>query len=69
MIEVQINGVTEEISSGTTVASVLERKDVRHEMVAVEINGELVPKGEYPTLTLKAGDQMEFLHYMAGGRA
>ncbi len=67
MIEVQINGVREEIESGTTVALILENKEVRQEMVAVEINGELVQKGEYPTLTLKAGDEMEFLHYMAGG--
>ncbi len=69
MIEVQINGITEEIESGTTVASILERKEVRHEMVAVEVNGELVQKGKYPTLTLEAGDEMEFLHYMAGGRS
>ncbi len=67
MIEVQINGETEEIEPGTTVSSILERKDVRPEMVAVEINGELVQKGKYLTLTLHSGDEMEFLHYMAGG--
>ena len=68
MIEVKINGVKEEIVSGTTVSSILENREVRKEMVAVEVNGELVQKGKYPTLTLKAGDEMEFLHYMAGGR-
>lgn len=67
MIEVQINGVKETIADGTTVASILEEKSVRPEMVAVEINGELVPKGQYPTLALQPGDRMEFLHYMAGG--
>ncbi len=69
MIEIQINGITEEIEPGTTVASILERKEVRQEMVAVEVNGELVQKGKYPTLTLEVGDEMEFLHYMAGGRS
>jgi sulfur carrier protein len=68
MIEVQINGIMEKVVSGTTVASVLESKSVRQEMVAVEINGELVQKGKYPTLALQSGDKMEFLHYMAGGQ-
>lgn len=67
MIEVQINGVKEQIAVGTTVSAVLEAREVRPEMVAVEINGELVQKGKYATLVLEAGDQMEFLHYMAGG--
>ena len=68
-IEVQINGVKENIVSGTTVASVLQSRSLRQEMVAVEINGELIQKGKYPTLTLQPGDEMEFLHYMAGGSA
>lgn len=67
MIEAQINGVTEKLEAGTTVAMVLEAKKVRPEMVAVEINGELVPKGKYGMLAIEAGDVMEFLHYMAGG--
>ena len=67
MIEVQINGVKEQLEPDTTVSVVLESKQVRPEMVAVEINGELVQKGKYPTLTLQSGDVMEFLHYMAGG--
>jgi sulfur carrier protein len=69
MIEVKINGNLEKLSPGTTVSAVLEAKQVRPEIVAVEVNGELVPKGHYMTLALKPGDQMEFLHYMAGGAA
>ena len=68
MIDVKINGTIETIEPSTTIAEVLESKDVRPEMVAVEINGELVPKGQYEKLPLAAGDKMEFLHYMAGGR-
>ena len=69
MIEAQINGVSEHLEAGTTIAMILEAKKVRPEMVAVEINGELVPKGKYDTLALEAGDVMEFLHYMAGGKS
>lgn len=66
-IEVFINGEKENISQGTTVAQILEVKKIRPEIVAVEINGELVEKGKYSSLALNPGDQMEFLYYMAGG--
>lgn len=67
LIEVQINGEKTKIAVGTTVATILKNKDVRPEMVAVEVNGELLPKGAYNSYVLEAGDQMEFLFYMAGG--
>lgn len=66
-IEIMINGQKESIADGTTVEDILKAKDVRPEMVAVEINGELIQKGEYPNYALSTGDQMEFLYYMAGG--
>lgn len=64
---ITVNGKKEQIKEGTTVHQVLESKNVRPEIVAVEINGEIVERDEYATLRLKSGDEMEFLHYMAGG--
>ena len=67
-IDVTINGEKKSLADGTTIEDVLEAKDVRPEMVAVELNGDLVQKGDYPSRILIKGDQMEFLFYMAGGR-
>lgn len=67
MIEVTINGKKETVAEGTTITDILQVKEVRPEMVAVEVNGELIQKGEYATLALSLGDRMEFLYYMAGG--
>ncbi len=66
-IDVTINGEKVSIASGSTIEAILKSKEIRPEMVAVEVNGELVQKGEYPKLELLKGDQMEFLFYMAGG--
>jgi len=66
-IEVTINGRKEKLAATTTVADILVSKDVRPEIVAVEINGELIQKHEYTKLVLSSGDKMEFLRYMAGG--
>ena len=67
MIEIKINGKNETVAPGTTVADILQARDVRPEMVAVEVNGELIPKNEYQKIEFAVGDQMEFLYYMAGG--
>lgn len=67
-VDVKINGDKESLADGTTIEDILKARDVRPEMVAVEVNGELIQKGEYPSRILIKGDQMDFLFYMAGGR-
>ncbi len=67
MITVKINGKEENVKKGATVLALLEEKDVRPEMVAVEINGDLLNKDEFESRLLSQGDALEFLYYMAGG--
>lgn len=67
MIEVKINGKEETVEKGSTILSILQTKDVRPEMVAVELNGDLLSKEAYGEQPLAQGDIVEFLHYMAGG--
>ncbi len=62
-----INGRKEEVHERTTLLSVLLEKDVKPELVAVEINGEFVREKDYSKVRLKDGDEVEFLYYMAGG--
>lgn len=65
-IKVRINGKEEEIRKGQTVVEVLRERDIRPEMVAVELNGLLLEKNEYSKV-LQEGDELEYLYYMAGG--
>jgi thiamine biosynthesis protein ThiS len=64
---VTINGEKQLIAEGTTVATILKERNQRPEIMAVEINGELLPKRKYEVQTLNNGDEMEFLPYMSGG--
>ena len=66
-VQITLNGKNEQIEEGTTVAEVLKTKNVRPEIVAVEINGEIIDRDEYETMQLRRGDEMDYLHYMAGG--
>lgn len=67
MIKVKINGKEENVNNGSTVLAILEQKSVRPEMVAVELNGDLLQKDELESRLLSQGDTLEFLYYMAGG--
>jgi len=39
------------------------------EMVSVEINGQILRRGEFDTTVLNEGDKVEFLYFMGGGSA
>jgi len=66
-IEVVINGKKEKIEEGVTIAQILKQRNIRPEMVAVELNGQVIERDAYASLELKEGDSLEFLFYMAGG--
>lgn len=64
---VEINGKSEEIS-GSVVLDALKAKQIDAQMVAVELNDELIERDHLGSTPLKAGDRLEFLFYMGGGR-
>ena len=63
---VKING-TELDAAGKTVAQYLETTDYNRSRIAVERNGEIVPKSEYNSTLLKDGDVIEVVSFVGGG--
>lgn len=66
-MQVTINGKAEEVSGGS-VLDLLKAKNIEPQMVAVEVNDQMVERPNFATTQLKEGDQVEFLFYMGGGR-
>ena len=65
-MQISINGKPETIEA-TTVLDVLNAKEIDPQLVAVELNTEVVEREQLPNTTLKDGDKLEFLFYMGGG--
>ncbi len=65
-MQISINGKQETIDA-TTVLDVLKVKDIDPQLVAVELNTEVVEREQMPTTNVKDGDKLEFLFYMGGG--
>ncbi|MDQ2970425.1 MAG: sulfur carrier protein ThiS [Acidobacteriota bacterium] len=64
---VRVNGSELEMPEGASVATVLERLEIGTPRVAVERNREIVPKSEYSTTCLTAGDVLEVVEFVGGG--
>jgi thiamine biosynthesis protein ThiS len=64
---VQVNGEGRLLASGTSVAELLDALDLRPDRVAVERNGELVPRREHADTRLVEGDTVEIVTLVGGG--
>ena len=63
---VKING-TEHDVAGKTIAEYLETTDYNPMRIAVERNGEIVPKAQYAETVLQDGDSVEIVNFVGGG--
>jgi sulfur carrier protein len=66
-MQVTVNGEAREIPDRTTVRALIELLDLAGGPVAVERNGDVVPRAEHPTTALAEGDVVEVVHFVGGG--
>lgn len=62
-----VNGKEFEIASGSSVAKLVEERGLDRSRVAVELNGEIVPRGTFDDTLLHDGDKVEIVHFVGGG--
>lgn len=67
MIELSINGETRRFDDAPDVARLLERLELAGKKVAVEMNGEIVPRSRYAQTRLADGDSLEIVVAVGGG--
>jgi len=67
MIALQINGKQVELEQPTALLDYLEKLGVNPRTVAVEHNGEIIPRTSYTRVTLRAGDTVEIVRMVGGG--
>ena len=67
MIEITLNGASLALAAPLSVAALLERQGMAGKRVAVERNGEIVPKSRHAETQLEAGDRLEIVVAVGGG--
>ena len=66
-MNVVVNGAPRELPDGATIADVLALLDAPDRGVAVAIDAEVVPRGEWGGVTLREGVRVEVVQAVQGG--
>ncbi|MDP1733097.1 MAG: sulfur carrier protein ThiS [Sulfuritalea sp.] len=66
-MDIIINGEPQRLAEPLTVAALLEARGLAGKRVAVERNGEIVPKSQHAETALASGDQIEIVVAVGGG--
>ena len=66
-MKLTVNGKAHECPAGATVSALLEQLALTGRRVAVERNGEIVPRSQHAAVALAEGDQIEVVVAVGGG--
>ena len=67
MIALIINGQRRSFPAPLNVAGLIERLELRGKRIALERNGEIVPRSEFEAMNLMDGDALEIVVAVGGG--
>jgi len=67
MIQVIVNGSAHRLESPVDVRALLEKLEMAGKKVAVERNGEIVPRSAHSSTLVADGDQLEIVVAVGGG--
>lgn len=57
------------LSQPATLGEVIAELGLKSDRVAVEHNGEIVPRNTWPETNVAPGDRLEVVHFVGGGAA
>lgn len=66
-MDITFNGQPRPLPAATTVAQLLDAEGLAERRVAVEVNGEIVPRSRHEAHALADGDLVEIVHALGGG--
>jgi sulfur carrier protein len=67
VIVFSINGTAQQFDSTMSVAALVEHMQIGNKRIAIECNGEIVPRGQFGQHLLNDGDKLEIVVAVGGG--
>ena len=67
MITISINGATRQFPQAISVAALIEEMELTGKRIALERNGEIVPRSQFAAQQLADGDKLEIVVAVGGG--
>jgi len=66
-MDIILNGEPHQAPDGCSIAELAESLGIVGKRLAVEVNLEVVPRGEHASTRLQPGDRVEIVHAIGGG--
>jgi sulfur carrier protein len=66
-MDIRLNGAPRAVPARCSIAELLEDAGLGGRRVAIEVNGEIVPRGRRAEHVLRAADRVEIVHALGGG--
>jgi sulfur carrier protein len=67
MIQVKVNGAAQRFDAPLNISALLQQLSMAGKKVAVERNGEIVPKSAHVNTVIADGDELEIVVAVGGG--
>jgi sulfur carrier protein len=67
MLNLTLNGVATDVDEARTVADLVAQLGLVDKRIAVERNGEIVPRSRYANTPIARGDRLEIVGAVGGG--
>lgn len=67
MMNVTVNGEAREVAPGTSVSALLIELGLHPRLIVVEHNREILDRTSFDTTEIRAGDNLELVHFVGGG--
>lgn len=66
-MNIQLNGEARQLQAPLTLHQLLQAEGLGERRVAVEVNGEIIPRSQHAEYALQEGDVVEIVHALGGG--
>ena len=65
--KITVNGENHTLTGPTSLKQLVSELDLENKRLAIEVNQDIVPRGEYADFLLKDNDKVEIVHAIGGG--
>jgi sulfur carrier protein len=66
-MKITVNGENHTLTGPTSLKQLVSELDLENKRLAIEVNQDIVPRGEYADFLLKDNDKVEIVHAIGGG--
>ncbi|MEH6651775.1 MAG: sulfur carrier protein ThiS [Motiliproteus sp.] len=66
-MDIEVNGKRLQLPQNSTVDQLIQTMALTQQRLAVELNLDVVPRSQYASQQLRAGDRVEIVHAIGGG--